>query len=158
MSRFKKYIEYLGLKPIHFLGAFLVLGVPIFHNLHNFLFSYLANLKVEYYKNGYYFAITILHSIAPALGLIGCIWLPKKLKGFLIVPIAYEIYKAVEKIPSLRKDYSIYQEYWILSAFFVLAFLPLGYFFYKPKVKLTPKEEKEAEKGLESIKNFINLK
>lgn len=143
---------------MQFVGILLVISVPVFHNLHNIFFDYLANNSIPYYKNYYYFGLTILHSLAPALGFLGCVWLPKKLKWLLVVPISFEIYKSIEKIPNPKQSFSIYYEYWVLSGLFVLSFSILAYYFYKPKIKLTHKEEKEAEKHLENIKKELNLK
>lgn len=131
---------FLIVKPIKIIGVLLVLGVPIFHNLHNIFFNQLSGVPVEYYKNGYYFAVTILHSIAPALGFLGCFFLiDGKIKGILIVPFGYEIYKAIEKIPTIRKDYSIYHEFWVASAFFMIAILPLGWLFSSVRFKINRK-------------------
>lgn len=154
MKQLRHIRTFITANPMQFVGILLVISVPVFHNLHNIFFDYLANNSIAYYKNYYYFALTILHSLAPALGFLGCFFLVKgKTKAFILIPFAYELYKAFEKMPS-NQSYTIYHEFWVASALFMLPFFLL----IGSIVKTNKELEKQSEKGLQNLKKELNLK
>jgi hypothetical protein len=130
--------------------------VPLIHNLHNFVFGTdLANIPIRYYVNLYYFMFASLHSFAPMVGFIGCFLLVKgRAKAFLSIPIAYELYKTIEKIPFV-KTYTIHNEFFTASAGFVVSFWMLTWYLTGLKQDL---RQKEFEKYLDNTIKELNLK
>lgn len=137
------------------LGIFLICSVPLIHNLHNFIFgTHLGNVPVRFYVNLYYFLFAALHSFAPLVGFFGCYLLIQgRVRVFLSIPIGYELYKTIEKIPFVE-SYTIHNEFFTASVGFVIAFWLLAWYFTGLKADV---KEKEFDKYLDNIKKELNL-